>query len=152
MTATSSSSPPAATQPLNPADCYIHFPEGLVGCGSWKKFVLLTEEHQDLPVGVLQCLDEPGVILMVTDPALVQPGYKAVLTAEDRKALGLPPGARPVLYSTLTLASDGTITANLLGPLAINPQTRQGKQLVLSDTSYSARHPVGTVKADSCLS
>lgn len=89
---------------------------------------------------------------MVTDPALVLPGYSVVLSAEDRKALGLALDAQPNLLCTLTVTPEGAITANLLGPLAINSKTRQAKQLVLADSAYSATHPVGSIEGDACSS
>jgi len=128
---------------LSPADIdassVIAFPEGLVGCRSWKHFVLLTSDEADLPVGILQCIDEPSVRFMVTDPRLIDSTYCAELSFEDKLALG----TNPVIYCTLTVSNDGNITANLLGPLVINAQTRQAKQVVLTDDTYSARHPVG---------
>ena len=152
MIATQSSSPPAAGLTLDPTNVQILFPEGLVGCASWKRFVLLTDSEQDLPVGILESLDEPGVRLMITDPALVMPGYSVSLSSEDREALGLGPNARPVVYCTLTIGADGMLTANLLGPLAINASSRQAKQLVLSDSWLSARHPVGVLGVTACSS
>lgn len=120
----------------------IVFPQGLVGCERWQRFVLLTADDEALPVATLQSLDDPDVALLVSDPALVLPGYRAGLTDEDRALLGLPEGEQPVLYCTLTVGADGWLTANLLGPLAINPATRRGRQLVLADSLYSTRHPV----------
>ena len=35
-----------------------------------------------------------------------------------------------------------TITANLLGPIVYNPDTGDACQVVLSESSYSARYPV----------
>jgi flagellar assembly factor FliW len=151
MTATQSR-PSAAAADVDPVDSYIVFPEGLVGCGSWKRFVLMSDDSGDLPVAVLSCVDEPGVALMVTDPAFVLPGYVAPLTTEVRTALGLVSEMSPTVYCTLTIAADGAISANLLGPLVINAERRQGLQLVLTDSPYSARHPVGSIEADSCSS
>jgi flagellar assembly factor FliW len=148
MTATQSSMAPN----VDALDAYIHFPEGLVGCDTWRKFILLADEDVLLPVGVLQCLDEPGVLLMVIDPELIVPGYTPVLSADDRKALALAADERPTLYCTLTTTADGAITANLLGPLAINSNTRQARQLVLSESVYSARHPVGAASTATCSS
>ena len=34
------------------------------------------------------------------------------------------------------------LTGNLQGPLVVNVQTRQARQLVLSDTKFSTRHPL----------
>ena len=43
MTATQSS----RAHSVDPCDACIHFPEGLVGCDTWKKFVLLVDDADD---------------------------------------------------------------------------------------------------------
>lgn len=120
------------------------FPNGLVGCGNWKRFVLMVDDEQELPVAVLRCLDEP-IDLMVTQPALALPGYRVALSPEERAQLELQDGEQPILYCTLSLTDDGWLTANLLGPLAINPRLHTGKQLVLTESTYSTRHPIAHV-------
>jgi flagellar assembly factor FliW len=127
------------------ADATIVFSAGLVGCEDWKQFVLMVDADEDLPVAVLHCLDVPTVSLMVTDPTLALAPYDVPLTAEDRADIGLSEGERPQLFCTLSLTSDGWVTANLLGPLVINPRTRRGKQLVLTESPYSNRHPITRV-------
>ncbi len=134
---------PSSRAVTAPDDAVLFFEHGLVGCEDWKRFVLLTDDRENLPVGMLQSMDDPAVSLLVTDPRLVVPDYAVALTREERAQLGLPEGAEPVLYCTLTVGAEGWITANLLGPLAVNPRTRRGKQLVLADSAYSTRHPVG---------
>ena len=123
-------------------DPTIVFPNGLIGCEAWKRFVLLVDDEEDLPVAVLRCLDQPDVELMVTDPSLALPDYKIALSAEDCGAIGLTDDDEPQVFCTLSVAQDGWVTANLLGPLVINPRSRRGKQLVLADSPYSTRHPV----------
>jgi flagellar assembly factor FliW len=117
-------------------DPAITFPEGLVGCPDWKRFVLLEDEDEDLPVAVLRSLDDPQVELLVTDPTLVDPEYTARLKSLHTL------GTDPTVYCTLAISEDGLITANLMGPLVIDPVSRQGRQLVLTDSGYSTRHPV----------
>ena len=80
---------------------------------------------------------------------------RTALSADDRASLGLAPGAAPTIYCTLSVAADGLITANLLGPLVVNPATRRGRQLVLTDSGYSTRHPVARLASeggDACSS
>jgi flagellar assembly factor FliW len=119
------------------SDPAITFPEGLVGCPNWKRFVLLMDEDEDLPVAILRSLDDPQVELLVTDPTLVEPDY--VTRLKSLHSLGT---SNPTVYCTLAVAADGSITANLMGPLVINPQSRVGHQLVLADSGYSTRHPI----------
>jgi len=120
-------------QRLGPAsdaesDGSIVFPDGLIGCPDWKRFALMVDDEEEMPVALLKSLDFPEVELLITDPRLLEPAY--TVEAHD--------GA---LYCTLSV-QDGWITANLLGPLVIDPISRKGRQLVLTDSPYSARHPV----------
>jgi flagellar assembly factor FliW len=119
----------------------ITFPEGLIGCPNWHNFVLMTDSQEDLPVAVLQSQDDPKVALMITNPALLVPEYTVTLSVEARQALQLETGT-PTTYCTLSVTQDGSLTANLLGPLVVNPSNRRGMQLVLSESAYSTRHPV----------
>ena len=145
VTAERPGAPRPADLPTEAADPALVFPDGLVGCPDWRRFVLMTAEDEDVPVATLASLDHANVALLVTDPRLVAPQYKLNLSAEDRASLGLGEEADPVVYCTLSLAADGLITANLLGPLVVNPATRHGRQLVLTDSGYSTRHPVAHV-------
>ena len=120
-------------QRLDPAssadsDGSIVFPDGLVGCPDWKRFALLVDDEEEMPVALLKSLDFPEVELLITDPRLLTDDYAVE-----------PDGG--ALYCTLSV-QDGWITANLLGPLVIDPISRQGRQLVLTDSRYSARHLV----------
>ena len=136
----------------NGSDPTIVFPHGLIGCEAWKRFVLLVDEEEDLPVAVLRCLDQPDIELMVTDPSLALSDYLVELSPEDRNSIGLTETDEPQVFCTLSIAQDGWVTANLLGPLVINPRSRRGKQLVLSDSPYSTRHPVARMGDGSCSS
>jgi flagellar assembly factor FliW len=142
--------------PTDAADHALVFPDGLVGFPDWRRFVLMTADDEELPVAALACLDDPAIELMVTDPRLLMPEYELKLSAEDRASIGLQADTAPIVYCTLTLAADGLISANLLGPLVINPHTRQGRQVVLTDTGYSTRHPVARLSSqggdDACSS
>jgi flagellar assembly factor FliW len=153
-TAQRPAAPPPPDQPTDAADHALVFPDGLVGCPDWQRFVLMTAEDEDLPVATLASLDDASVTLMVTDPRLVAPQFELTLSNEDRASLDLLPETSPVVYCTLSVASDGLITANLLGPLVVNPRTRRGRQLVLAESGYSTRHPVARIDAggDACSS
>lgn len=140
MRQTASVEPETAEYELSTAA--LVFPQGLVGCEDWKHFVLITSEEVVLPLARLQSLDDPNIALIITDPAAVTPGYNAMLSASDRADLGMDESTKPVVYCTLTVQSDGLLTANLLGPLVLNPTNRRGKQVVLTDSSYSTKHPI----------
>ena len=145
----------AATVELDnlPPAAVLTFAEGLVGCPAWRRFVLLEDADDPGQVALLQCLDEPSVSFLVTDPRLIRPDYRAALGPEDRAALGLDGTVEPVLLCILHYrAETREVTANLLGPLVINPQTRRGRQVVLTEGGYSARFPVPLEPDDSGVS
>jgi flagellar assembly factor FliW len=135
------------TQSATTTDPSIVFPDGLVGCQDWKNFVLMTDEGDDeLPVAVLQSLDDPAISLLVTDPRFIEPSFTPQLSAQDSADLGLDDGMQPVVYCTLS-TGDGWLTANLLGPLVLNPTTRRAKQIVVVDSAYSTRFRVAPLAA-----
>ena len=130
----------------------ITFPQGLVGQPHWKRFVLLSVEG-DGAVALLQSVDDQQLSLLVTDPRRVVADYTVALGQADVTLIGLET-EEPVLLTTLSIYRD-RITTNLLGPLVINPRTREAKQVVLADSPYTTQHPVGRVtpeERESCLS
>jgi flagellar assembly factor FliW len=132
---------PADTQIATTTDSII-FPDGLVGCQDWKNFILMTDDgDEELPVAILQSLDDASISLMVTDPRFLEPSFAPKLSAQDYADLGLDDASQTVIYCTLSTA-DGWLTANLLGPLVLNPITRRGKQVVVVDSSYSTRYRI----------
>jgi flagellar assembly factor FliW len=139
----------ASAAPAVITDPSVTFPDGLVGQPTWKRFVLIVEDAEQLPVAMLQSLDDPDVTMLVADPTMVEPSYTVRLTAEDRAALALGADGKPVLYCTLSVSAEGWITANLLAPLAINPSTRSGRQLVLNESNYTTKHTIAQVSAES---
>jgi flagellar assembly factor FliW len=124
------------------------FSEGLVGCEDWKRFVLITDDEVELPIARLQSLDDPTVSFIITNPSIVEPTYAATLSSEQRAALELDDAMQPIVYCTLSVQSDGWLTANLLGPLVVNPMNRRAKQLVLNESSYSTKHPVARLASE----
>lgn len=123
-------------------DDIILFPKGLVGFSQWRRFVLL-EDPDEAPIGVLQSLDETNVSFLVTDPSHISPGYAVRLPSEELERLGLSRIEDARVLCILAL-KDGpaVVTANLLGPIFINPEARVAGQVILEDSPYSAQHPV----------
>jgi flagellar assembly factor FliW len=77
----------------------------------------------------------------VCDPRLFVPDYVVPVKLEELSQIGLTdPSAAQVF--TIVNKVDSLLTGNLQGPLVVNVETRQGRQLVLSDRRYSTRHPL----------
>jgi flagellar assembly factor FliW len=130
-------------------DQIITFPSGLVGCADWRRFVLLSDDEAPA-LHVLQSLDEPAISFLVTGPVLVEPDYRVAIGAPELTRLGLTRPDEAVVLCILTARGDPPrITANLMGPIVINPATRLAVQLVLADSPYGTQHPLVLAGDDS---
>jgi flagellar assembly factor FliW len=89
----------------------------------------------------LQAIDRPELAFVVCDPRLFVVDYHAPIKAEELEQLGLADVSGAQVFVIVNKVDD-LLTANLQGPLVINLETRQARQLVLSDRRYSTRHPL----------
>lgn len=120
----------------------ITFPDGLVGFVDWHRFVLI-EDPEEAPIGVLQCLDDSGMSFLVTDPRLVAADYRPDFHPEDLESLGIESLEDARVLCILAAKDEPVrVTANLVGPIVINPRTRSARQVILEDSEYSTQHPV----------
>ncbi len=118
------------------------FLSGVLGFPESQRYVIL-EHDTPAPFKWLQSLDEPALAFVIIDPDLVLTTYRIEVSAEalaEVQAQGEEELSTAVI---LTIPSDNPahITANLRGPLLMNPRTRLCKQLVLSD-EVPTRHPI----------
>ena len=92
----------------------------------------------------LQSLDNPDLAFVVIQPAVLIPQYKPEMSAHLKKELQLANGNEPDLLLILTIPKNNpqAMTANLLGPVAINPEKRLAKQVLLDPVKYDACWPV----------
>ena len=137
---------PAAGDALPPVIAQVTFPNGLVGCSSWKRFELRGDFASE-PAGLLVSLDDPDRIFFVSPVEHAAPGGLGRFNNEDSRALRrLGVGHRDDVIGlvTLNVDDDGNLTANLLGPLVIDLTACSGEQLVLSDVTLSTRHRLCT--------
>jgi flagellar assembly factor FliW len=117
------------------------FPQGLIGCPDWQHFRLYPEPFE--ACGELVCLDEPGIGLMVADPAWLHVNYNFELDDDDVEALELASADDARVLCTLMLhRTPALITANLAGPLIVNWSLRRGRQVILDHLAYPLRAPV----------
>ena len=128
----------------------IHLPQGVLGFPGHKNFALLVHKP-DSPFFWLQSVDDPELAFIVMNPQLIMPDYVAHLAKEDRQDLHLEGEEPLVIYGlvTIPMGNPAEMTINLLGPLVINPSVRVGKQVVMSRSTYSHRHPVLQSGSDS---
>ena len=120
----------------------LFFPKGLIGFEDCRRFSL--ELLEDVPwILNMQCLDAPGVSFYISDPSIWRPDCRFEVPEHDRQTLGADDGQglQAVVILNVEVGAR-SITANLLGPLIINPHTMRGLQVIQSNSNYSTREPI----------
>ena len=117
-------------------------PSGLLGFPEWTRYVILDHDT-DAPIKWLHCVEEASLAFVILDPALFNENYHVTISPEARGEVEGSESDALGLAVILTIPSDdpSAVTANLRGPLLMNPRTRLCKQLVLSE-NYPTRYPV----------
>lgn len=123
-------------------DAVLTFPSGILGFPDCRRYVILDHDT-DAPFKWLQSLDEPGLAFVILDPAFFHPEYDVQVPNEALLEVDGKDNEELIVSVLLTIPSNDPtgITANLRGPLLMNPRTKLCKQLILSD-SYPTRFPL----------
>jgi flagellar assembly factor FliW len=118
----------------------IRFPKGILGFPSQCEYALI-QTGEESGFYWLQAVGRPELAFVVCDPRLFLPDYVVPVKMEELSQIGLTdPSAAQVF--TIVNKVEHMLTGNLQGPLIINVETREARQLVLSDKRYSTRHPL----------
>ncbi|MDR1971415.1 MAG: flagellar assembly protein FliW [Treponema sp.] len=118
----------------------IVFPQGLFGFEELKDYVLLDAEKQ--PFFWLQSVEREQVAFLVINPFLIRSDYEVNIGNEELLEIGIDAPEKALIFAIVTIPADGPMTVNLQGPLAINRDTRQGKQAILNDSRWKTKHDI----------
>jgi flagellar assembly factor FliW len=121
----------------------ITFSEGLIGFAQCTRFLIISSPSND-SFRWLQSLEEPGLAFLVVDPADFVDGYAVEIADQEAHALGITSETATLLFTTASIpsAKPEDMTINLAGPIVINAETRQGRQLVVDDEAVPVRYAV----------
>jgi len=125
------------------SDQIIYLEPGLLGFIKYHRYVLI-EHHQETPFLWLQCLDKADLAFVVIDPKYLLSDYQPSSLAQARRDLEIEHAEdlKVLVILTIPLGKPHEMTANLMGPVIINLKTRQGRQFIMEDASYSHKHRV----------
>jgi flagellar assembly factor FliW len=122
----------------------LEFAQGLLGFPDSSTYVVI--EVEDSPYFWLQSVDEEDVAFLATSPFVFFPGYDLELGDEEQKSLDVDNPEQVEVLTLLTVHRAGeqpeSITANLLGPIVVNTESRKALQLVLDNPDYTTRVPL----------
>ncbi len=125
-------------------DRVITFPKGLLGFGQQTRFCLL-QPTDDACFFWLQCIDEPSLAFVVTDPNQFFPEYTVPVRQEQMDELRLKSLEDSQVFVIVNKVG-GTLTGNLQGPLVVNVVDRVGEQFVLAEKKWTTRHELLTLE------
>lgn len=125
-----------------PIEALLTFPSGLLGFPEWTQYAILDHDT-DAPFKWLHCTEEASLAFVVIDPTSFYQDYHVTISPEACSEVKGNETDELSLAVILTIPSDDptAMTANLRGPLLMNPRTRLCKQLVLTE-DYPTRYPV----------
>jgi flagellar assembly factor FliW len=124
-------------------DLTVTLPDGLIGFEECRRYIILNH-GENSPFRWLQSLDDGAVAFPVMDPWQFRPDYAPTLCEADAKELALDEEAPKLVFTIVTIPRDNprAMTANLVGPVVVNPISRIGKQVVVTDEHYTTRHNI----------
>jgi len=115
--------------------------KGIIGFPDDKQYVLIKHQPES-PLFWLQSVTNPELAFVVVMPALFKPDYKVPVNPPLLHSLDAANPAEIQVYVLVTVppGRPEKMTANLKGPLLINPTSRLGQQIVLDDPAYPIKY------------
>ncbi len=127
-------------------DSVIRILSGLPPFVNQTRYLLLVDERRH-PLAFLQSVDEPGLCFLTLPVESIDSGYEARFEGEDLALIGCEDSSKLTCLAILTFAEDGTVTANLMAPVLIDPRTRVAVQAIRRDGRYSHAVPLSLSEA-----
>ena len=123
-----------------PDDALLVFPEGVIGFRDATRFVMF-ECSDDGIFKWLQSCDRPELAFVICEANIIMPSYQILIGEKERQLLKLAKPEDAVVCLILVIPKNpADATANLLGPLVMNTETRMGIQVVVVNPQYSTRY------------
>ncbi|MGB8657268.1 MAG: flagellar assembly protein FliW [Candidatus Zixiibacteriota bacterium] len=118
----------------------IDFPKGVLGFSQLTRYAIL-EQKESAPFKWLQSLEDPNVAFVIIDPVQFFPNFKLEIHEKEIEELNYASYSDLVTYAIVTVPQDPSLaSADLLGPLVVNPKRRLAKQAVMSNSPYTTKH------------
>lgn len=114
--------------------------EGIPGFPEARRFVF-RDHDRGSGFGWMVCADDPRLTFVVADSTLLVPDYEPVLPPRALRALGVDSVDALVLLVIASLSEEGS-WLNLGAPIAVNPRTRRGMQVILESGGFALRVPM----------
>ena len=123
-------------------DSIIHFEEGLIGFSECKNFVLMENEELS-PFRLLQSTEKAEIGFLVLDPTVVVKDYREAVPKREWDTAGVTDLAGQLAFVICIIGpAPAESTGNFQAPLIVNYKNMTGRQIILTDSDFSVRHPL----------
>ena len=117
------------------------FPEGIPGFEESKRYIIINNPDEENPFDLLQSVDNGDLAFVIINPFFVKPDYDIVIPQSALEKLKIKDESDVALYSIVVVPEKlEDMTVNLTGPIVINIREKLGKQIILDDNRYTAKH------------
>ena len=121
----------------------IDFPEGILGFDFIKKFIIMDAEDEGSPFKWMQAFDEKDLAFVIIRPLDFMEEYELVIAQNDLDTVKSDNIDELLVFAIVTIPENPRkMTANLQGPIIINPEKRIGKQAISLSDRYTVRHNI----------
>ena len=120
----------------------ITFPEGILGFEDEKEYYLIIKD--DSPFLWLQSAKTEGLAFVLINPYLFIRDYHLAINQRDWDVIQIDPHTEDFLVLAIVTIPENPedMTANLQGPIIINPKKKLGMQAISLNDEYGIRHPI----------
>jgi flagellar assembly factor FliW len=127
----------------------ISFPRGLLGFPDYQRYALIQAGEENYFFW-LQCVEDPALAFVVTDPGIFFKTYEVPLKEEMLQELDLTdPSFAPTFVICHKVGE--WLTGNLLGPIVVNAANRTAQQIVLTEKKWTTRQPLMQLRTEGAL-
>lgn len=130
-------------------DDILTFPSGPFGFEEEHQFLLLPFEGSAGSLLCFQSIQTPALAFVAMDPFSLLPDYTPILQPHELKELGVADSQDLAFYVLCVVkkpVSDSTV--NLKCPVAIHPDSRVARQVILDSDAYEMRHPLAQFRTE----
>jgi flagellar assembly factor FliW len=121
-----------------PSERILHFPQGLIGFPSCRRYVIL-EHRQGSPFKWMLSIDNPELGFAVANPYELVGDYCPPIELAARLLATDP--TEVALFAVVTIPPDPTrMTVNLMAPVAVDLRTNTARQIVLEDSRFPSSY------------
>lgn len=121
----------------------IEFPDGILGFDNEKKFVVLDTGDANSPFKWMQSFTEQELAFVIIRPVDFLAEYELAVSQADIEAVGASDPDALLVFAIVTIPKEPRdMTANLQGPIIINPDKCLGRQAISLSDRYSVKHRI----------